>query len=59
MSNFNETLIFLTDFQNILIYQISQKSIHWELSCSMQMDRHDEANSHFCNFINMPKIMTV
>jgi len=20
-----------------------------------QMDRHDEANSHFCNFINMPK----
>jgi hypothetical protein len=50
-------------FLKILKHQISQKSIHWELSCSLwidiQMDgqtgRHDKANSCFHNFVNTPK----
>jgi hypothetical protein len=36
---FKWTLIFLTDFQKILKYQISGKSTQWDLSCSMQMGR--------------------
>jgi hypothetical protein len=55
---FNDTWISLTDFQKILIYQISQKSIRWEPNCSMQMDIYDEAGSLFfspCNFVNTPK----
>jgi hypothetical protein len=54
LSDFDETQILLTDFQKILKYQISQKSVQWKQSCSMQMDRqkdrHDEANSHFSQF---------
>jgi hypothetical protein len=50
--------IFLTDIWKILKYQMSQKSVQLELSCSMQtdeqMNRHDEDNSHFCNFPNVP-----
>jgi hypothetical protein len=42
---FELTLIFLTDFQKIFKYQISEKSTQWDLSCSMQMDRHDEGIS--------------
>jgi len=45
----------LSDFQKILKYKISRKSILWELNCFMQTDgwwtdRHDEANSHFSQF---------
>jgi len=29
---------------------MSQKSIQLEPICSMRMDRHDEANSHFSQF---------
>jgi len=42
------------DFRKILKYQISRKSMHWELSCSMRSDRRtgrrDEANSRFSQF---------
>jgi hypothetical protein len=46
LSDINDTQILLTDFQKILTYQISWKSIQWEPSCSTQTDRHDKANSH-------------
>jgi len=37
----------LTDFLNILKYQISLKSVLWEPSCSVRTDRHGEANGSF------------
>ena len=50
--------IFLTDIWKILKYQILQKSVHLELSCSLQtdeqMNKHDEDNSHFWNFAIAP-----
>jgi len=36
LSNFNETLIFLTHLLKILTYEISLKSVQWEPSCSMR-----------------------
>ena len=42
LSDLNETLIFSTDFQEILKYQISWKSFQWEPSCSMRMDRRTD-----------------
>ena len=48
---FELNLRFLTDFRNILKYQIVCKSLQLEPSCSMRADlrtsRHDEANSRF------------
>jgi hypothetical protein len=44
------TLEFAWQNLEIVKYQISWKSIQWEMSCSMQTGRHDEANSHFSQF---------
>jgi len=49
-SDFNQTWIFSTDFEKILMFKISWKSVQWELSCSMRTDGHDEADSRFSQF---------
>ena len=51
--------IFSTDYREILKYQILQKSVQWEQSCSMRTDvrtdGHEDANSRFRNIANAPK----
>jgi hypothetical protein len=48
VSDFSETWISSIDFREVLEYQISWKSVHWELSCSKrvagQMDRQTWRN---------------
>jgi len=55
--DFNENLIFRTDFLKKFNYQISRKSFQWEPSCSLWMDgrtdRHDEANDRFSQFCEL------
>jgi len=54
LSDFNQILIFFTDFRKMLKYQILLKSVQWEPSCSRRTDgrshRYDEANSRFSQF---------
>jgi hypothetical protein len=37
-------------------YQISRNPVHWELSCSLRTDRHNEANSYIRTFSKAPKM---
>jgi hypothetical protein len=55
LSDFNETWIFKIDLQKILKYQTSQKSVQWELSCSMQTDMAKLIPT-FYNFGIAPKV---
>ena len=54
LTDFNETRIFSTAFQNILKYKISCKSVQSYPICSMRTDRwkdrHDESNRRFPQF---------
>jgi len=48
----------VTDFRKIHKYQISSKSVQWELSCSMRTDRRTDMTkliAAFRNFANAPK----
>jgi len=53
-SEFNVTGNFSTDYRKILKYQLSYKSVLWELSCSLRTDAradgHDEVNN--CNIFD-------
>jgi hypothetical protein len=54
LSDFNEILIFVTDFRKCLIYQVSSKSVQWDLTCFMQTDMMKLTDT-FHNFVNVPK----
>jgi hypothetical protein len=58
LSDFNETLIFWTDFRKMLKYQISWKSVQWKENCSVRTDEQTditEAIVAFRNFAKAPK----
>jgi len=40
-SDFNQTWIFLSDFRNVSKYQVSSKSVQWNMSCMRQGGRTD------------------
>jgi hypothetical protein len=54
LSDFNRTWIFSTNFNNILKYQFTWKSVHWARNCPKRLYgwavRHDEANSGVWQF---------
>ena len=63
LSDFNKTWVFSKDFRNNLKYQISSKSVRWELSYSMRTDKRKERDMTklvfaFLNFANSASINT-
>jgi hypothetical protein len=42
LSDLNETWILSTDFRKTLKYQVSSKSVQWELSCSLRMEGRED-----------------
>ena len=58
LPEFNEIWIFLTDFVEILKYQISWKSVQWQPNCSMRTDGRTDTTKltvAFRNFANTSK----
>jgi hypothetical protein len=51
LSDFNEIWVFLTDFWEILTYQISWKSVHWEPNSLIQTDMNPTVA--LCNYANV------
>ena len=47
VSRFNETSIFSTDFRKTLKYQISIKSVEWEVRCSMRTKGRTDRYTHW------------
>ena len=54
-SDLNETWFFSTDFQNILKYQISWKSVHRKPSCSMWADWRTDMTKLIVTSLNSAK----
>ena len=58
LSDFIEIWIFATYFLKIIKYQISRKSVQWELTCTKRMDRRVDITKlivAFHNFAKAPK----
>jgi len=52
LSDFNETWIFSTDFRKIIKYQITWKSVRWEMNCFMWTDRRTAMMKPIVGFRN-------
>jgi len=55
LSDCNETRLFSTNFREILKYQISWKSVHWEPNCSMRTEGQTWRIVAFHSFSKAPK----
>ena len=54
LSDFNETLIFSTDFRKEPKYQVSSKSVRWEPNCSIGQTDVTKLIVSFRNFAKAP-----